>query len=50
MLELGHGVLAKMAARLDSPVQYALRLGGSEVPLNALLGKTLRLEYLGAIH
>lgn len=50
MTELGRGSLSKMAARLDAPVQYAFRLGDSEVPVNPLLGKTLRLEYLGAIH
>lgn len=50
MSELGRGSLSKMAARLDAPVQYALRLGDEEVPVNPLLGKTLRLEYLGAIH
>lgn len=50
MIELGRGALTKMAVRLDSPVQYALRLDDAEVALNPLLGKTLRLEYLGAIH
>ncbi|SDH42432.1 DUF2797 domain-containing protein [Pseudomonas panipatensis] len=51
MIELGRGALSKMSARLDSPgpVQYALRLGEEELPVNPLLGKTLRLEYLGAI-
>ena len=50
MRELGRGALTKMAVRLDSPVQYALRLDDAEVAVNPLLGKTLRLEYLGAIH
>ena len=50
MIELGRGALTKMAVRLDAPVQYALRLGDLEVPVNPLLGKALRLEYLGAIH
>jgi hypothetical protein len=40
-----------MSARLETPlVQYAFRLGDSEVPVNPLLGTTVRLEYLGAIH
>nr|NLU58878.1 DUF2797 domain-containing protein [Pseudomonas sp. BIGb0427] len=51
MIELGRGSISKMSARLDAPVvQYAFRLGEQEVPFNPLIGKTLRLEYLGAIH
>ena len=51
MIELGRGSISKMSARLESPlVQYAFRLGDSEVPVNPLLGTTVRLEYLGAIH
>ncbi|HEY6609821.1 MAG TPA: DUF2797 domain-containing protein [Pseudomonas sp.] len=50
MSELGRGALTKMAVRLDAPVQYSLRLGDAEVAVNPLIGKTLRLEYLGAIH
>ncbi|WP_178119013.1 DUF2797 domain-containing protein [Pseudomonas akapageensis] len=51
MIEIGRGTLSKMSARLDGPVvQYGFRLGDSEVPVNPLIGKTLRLEYLGAIH
>ena len=50
MAELGRGSLSKMKARLDAPVQYAFRLGDEEVPVNPLVGKHLRLEYLGAIH
>ncbi|MBH3430649.1 DUF2797 domain-containing protein [Pseudomonas alkylphenolica] len=51
MIELGRGSISKMSARLDAPVvQYAFRLGELEVPVNPLIGKTLRLEYLGAIH
>ena len=49
MVELGRGALDKMSARLESPVQYAFRLGEAEVPVNPLIGKTLRLEYLGEI-
>ena len=51
MIELGRGSISKMTARLEQPVvQYAFRLGDVEVPVNPLLGKTVRLEYLGAIH
>jgi hypothetical protein len=40
-----------MSARLDgSDVQYAFRLGDLEVPVNPMIGTTVRLEYLGAIH
>ena len=40
-----------MTARLETPVvQYAFRLGETEVPVNPMLGQTVRLEYLGAIH
>lgn len=50
MVELGRGALNKMAVRLGDPVQYAFRLGEEEVPVNPLIGKSLRLEYLGEIH
>ncbi|MDV7210489.1 DUF2797 domain-containing protein [Azotobacter beijerinckii] len=50
MAELARGALDKMATRLDAPVQYALRLGEAQVPVNPLIGRLLRLEYLGAIH
>ncbi len=49
--EIGRGSVSKMSARLDeSGVQYHFRLGDSEVAVNPLIGKTVRLEYLGAIH
>ncbi len=50
MQELGRGALTKMAARLDDTVQYAFRLDDAELPVNPLIGKSVRLEYLGAIH
>jgi hypothetical protein len=50
MAELARGALSKMAARLDAPVQYAFRLDDQELAVNPLIGQTLRLEYLGAIH
>lgn len=50
MNELGRGSLSKMAVRLGETAQYALRLDEQEVPVNPLLGKRVRLEFLGAIH
>lgn len=51
MIEVGRGSISKMTARLEQPVvQYAFRLGDADVPVNPMLGKTVRLEYLGAIH
>jgi hypothetical protein len=50
MLPLGRGALSKMATQLDAPVQYAFRLDDQQVAVNPLIGKSLRLKYLGAIH
>ncbi|MFZ6047107.1 DUF2797 domain-containing protein [Pseudomonas sp. CR3202] len=50
MLELGRGALSKMSVRLEAPVQYGLRLGEADIAANPLIGRQLRLEYLGAIH
>ena len=50
MNELGRGSLSKMAVRLGDTAQYAFRLDEQEVPVNPLLGKRVRLEFLGAIH
>ncbi|WP_248797387.1 DUF2797 domain-containing protein [Pseudomonas sp. MWU13-2105] len=51
MIELGRGAISKMSTRLEgAQVQYAFRLGDSEVPVNPLIGQKLRLEFLGAIH
>jgi hypothetical protein len=50
MTELGRGSLSKMAVRLGETAQYAFRLDEQEVPVNPLLGKRVRLEFLGAIH
>ncbi|MFT7287915.1 MAG: hypothetical protein ACI87W_002030 [Halieaceae bacterium] len=48
---LGEGSLRKMRGELaDGVVQYTLPLGDAGVALNELLGKRLRLSYLGAIH
>jgi hypothetical protein len=49
--EIARGSISKMSARLDAQgVQYGFRLGDTEIPVNPLIGKHLRLEYLGAIH
>ncbi|WP_409271759.1 DUF2797 domain-containing protein [Pseudomonas sp. KCJK9111] len=51
MIELARGSLSKMAVSLADPVvQYSFRLGDTLVPVNPLIGKPLRLQYLGAIH
>ncbi|QKZ03689.1 MULTISPECIES: DUF2797 domain-containing protein [Pseudomonas] len=51
MNEIARGSISKMTTRLDGPVvQYSFRLGDVEVPVNPLIGKTVRLEFLGAIH
>ena len=44
------GHLAKMQVKLDQQVQYFLPLDDHREPLNTLLGKQIRLEYLGDIH
>ncbi|MFK7608227.1 MULTISPECIES: DUF2797 domain-containing protein [unclassified Pseudomonas] len=51
MIEIGRGAISKMSARLEGPtVQYAFRLGDTEVPVNPLIGTKLRLEFLGEIY
>ena len=45
---IGH--LTKMQVELDQQVQYFLPLDDHREPLNSLLGKQIRLEYLGDIH
>ncbi|WP_339640112.1 DUF2797 domain-containing protein [uncultured Porticoccus sp.] len=45
------GHLKKMRAALaDGPVQYGLPLDDECLPLNDLLGQTLRIQYSGTIH
>ncbi|MCI5105955.1 MAG: DUF2797 domain-containing protein [Pseudomonadales bacterium] len=44
------GILRKMKSRLQSPVDYRMRLGNEEVPMEALLGKPLQLQYSGKIY
>ncbi|KIQ04431.1 MULTISPECIES: DUF2797 domain-containing protein [Pseudomonas] len=50
MVEVARGALSKMATQLDAPVQYAFRLGDERIAVNPMIGKTVRLEFLGAIH
>lgn len=46
------GQLSKMqiAPAADGPVQYQLQLGQQSIPLNALLGKKISLQWQGSIH
>jgi len=48
-METLSGNIRKMKASVETPVSYMLPLGNNELPLNALLGKTLRLEFTGQI-
>ena len=43
------GTLRKMSTVADNPVAYSLPIGDQAVPLNTLLGDTLRLIYTGQI-
>lgn len=43
------GNLRKMLTSAETPVAYWLPIGETELPLNALLGKTVRLAYSGEI-
>lgn len=47
---LASGPLRKMKTELTSPVQYRLPLGETEVPMNDLIGRRLRLDYEGMIN
>lgn len=48
---LGEGGIRKMTSSLsDSAVDYALPMGEASVPLNALLGQSISLSFLGAIN
>ncbi|WOJ95615.1 DUF2797 domain-containing protein [Congregibacter brevis] len=48
---LGEGGIRKMTSSLsNSAVDYALPMGESSVPLNALLGQSISLSFLGAIN
>jgi hypothetical protein len=43
------GPLKKMYTRLESTVQYDLSLGDERIPLNPLIGKSIKLTYIGNI-
>jgi hypothetical protein len=43
------GLLEKMRVNLDAPVQYQLPLNDGLVPLNPLLGKSIKLRFTGNI-
>lgn len=47
---LAAGAVRKMKTQLAEQVQYTLPLGDSELPMNALLGQQLRLNYGGLIN
>jgi len=50
MKNIGQGTLRKMRSRLSQPVEYQLRLGDEEIPLNPLLEKKISLQYSGLIN
>ena len=50
MKNLAQGTLRKMSSQLRSPVEYQLRLGDAEVPLNPLLEKKISLHFSGQIN
>ena len=49
MAELLQGQLHKMRVRLDDPVSYTMALGAQSMPLNPLIGRMIKLSYLGKI-
>lgn len=46
---LAQGLMRKLQTRLEVPVDYRLPLGDTRLPMNALLGKTVRLRHTGQI-
>lgn len=50
MKNIAQGTLRKMRSRLAQPVEYQLRLGEEEIPLNPLLEKKISLQYSGLIN
>jgi hypothetical protein len=47
---LAAGAVRKMKTSLGAQVAYSLPLGENEIPMNALLGKSLQLQYDGLIN
>lgn len=50
MKNVAQGTLRKMSSQLRSPVEYQLRLGDAEVPMNPLLEKKISLHFSGQIN
>jgi hypothetical protein len=48
-MERTWGPLRKLIAQAETPVTYRLPVGNQELPLNSSLGKTIHLEWSGAI-
>lgn len=48
--EIAAGAVRKMKTELIDPVRYTMQLGDHELVFNDYLGKTLHLEYAGAIN
>jgi hypothetical protein len=49
-METFEGALIKMPVQLAETVQYTLQVGENAIDLNALVGQTIEMEYLGEIH
>ena len=47
---LASGNIIKMRSEIAEPVQYFLRIGETELPVNELIGKTISLEFTGQIN
>ena len=48
--QLGDGLLRKMVTSPMDPVAYEMPLGDDRVPMNELVGQTIRLDYSGKIN
>lgn len=44
------GALRKMRVSADNPVRYGLRVGEQTLDVNPLIGRSLRIDWLGTIH
>lgn len=44
------GVIKKMRVEFGDPIQYFLRIGGDEIPMNQFIGKEIDLTYLNQIN
>ena len=47
---LAAGQLQKMRVELTEPVSYKLRVGDTDIDLNALLGRSIALQFTGVIN